>query len=311
MLGIDTITRDCLHGWTEETAAGHVEIDFLTVEAIRRRADAGPLVISSHAHPRQVQILFISEGGGEVRIEGEHWTCQAPCFVVIPPAAVHHLSLLPDTLGWRVTAAASYAAEAADGDARLGEVLQRPAVLRLDGNADVDPFDLVARFQLLQREFVYAAPGRRLAILGHFAGVLVALYRAKLFAEVSAPAEDAAEQVLVVRYRELIELHFRTEKRVECYLDRLAVTAERLNAACRSQLGTNPVAMLHDRVITEAKRNLLYSGLSVAAIARTLGFDGVDYFSRFFLRRTGRSPERFRDELGGVSSIVSYFEQSA
>ncbi|MET0366097.1 MAG: helix-turn-helix domain-containing protein, partial [Sphingobium sp.] len=47
--------------------------------------------------------------------------------------------------------------------------------------------------------------------------------------------------------------------------------------------------------LLEARRSLLYSNLSVAEIAFSVGFADPAYFSRFFQRNMGVSPRQYRD----------------
>jgi AraC-like DNA-binding protein len=56
-------------------------------------------------------------------------------------------------------------------------------------------------------------------------------------------------------------------------------------------------ALINDRLLTEAKRNLLYSGMTVNEIGASLGYVDPAYFNRFFSRNVGLSPGRFRDSL--------------
>ena len=72
------------------------------------------------------------------------------------------------------------------------------------------------------------------------------------------------------------------------------MTVSRLRTACLAVTGETPIKLLHDRIIAEAKRNLLYSDMSVAQIAYWLGFEDTSYFSRFFHRLCGEPPARFR-----------------
>lgn len=85
-------------------------------------------------------------------------------------------------------------------------------------------------------------------------------------------------------------------KRLDHYLRRLGVSASRLHESCQIVAGTSPAALLHDRVVIEAKRLLVYSGVSVAEIAHRLGFEDPAYFSRFFSQRAGCSPRAYRVE---------------
>ncbi|VFS83347.1 L-rhamnose operon regulatory protein rhaS [Kluyvera cryocrescens] len=54
--------------------------------------------------------------------------------------------------------------------------------------------------------------------------------------------------------------------------------------------------MLHQRLLLEAKRSLLYTSMTVSQISDYLGFSDATYFSRFFRRATGFSPRDFREK---------------
>ena len=118
------------------------------------------------------------------------------------------------------------------------------------------------------------------------------------------PADDRS-YALVVRYRDLIEwpLSARSGGSTSTPAGS-AVTPARLNAACRARLGTTASGLLHDRVITEAKRWLIYTGMSVAEIGYALGFEDPAYFSRFFSKRTGQPPGRVRETLAAGGAVA-------
>lgn len=67
-----------------------------------------------------------------------------------------------------------------------------------------------------------------------------------------------------------------------------------LTSACARSGGASPSAMLDARSVLEAKRMLIYADMSVAEIGYSLGFSDPAYFSRFFSRHSGRSPQAFR-----------------
>jgi AraC family transcriptional activator of pobA len=46
--------------------------------------------------------------------------------------------------------------------------------------------------------------------------------------------------------------------------------------------------------MVEAKRLLLYTGMTVAEVGYDLGFEDPAYFTRFFAEREGRAPSAFR-----------------
>jgi AraC-like DNA-binding protein len=51
---------------------------------------------------------------------------------------------------------------------------------------------------------------------------------------------------------------------------------------------------IQQRIITEAKRLLVYTQLTTVEISHTLGFKDTSYFCRYFKRETDLSPLTFR-----------------
>ena len=75
------------------------------------------------------------------------------------------------------------------------------------------------------------------------------------------------------------------------------MTADHLSRSCRAVAGQSALDLLHERMLLEARRLLAYTDASVAEVAGDLGFDDPSYFSRFFARRAGRSPQDWRAAL--------------
>jgi AraC family transcriptional activator of pobA len=78
------------------------------------------------------------------------------------------------------------------------------------------------------------------------------------------------------------------------YAGRLALTANHLNALCRRVLNKTASALIHERVVAEAQRRLVHSAQPVAEVADALGFDDASYFTRYFKKYVGQTPEDFR-----------------
>jgi transcriptional regulator GlxA family with amidase domain len=57
-------------------------------------------------------------------------------------------------------------------------------------------------------------------------------------------------------------------------------------------------ALLHARLVLEAKRLLVYTPMRVAEVSWTLGFADPAYFTRFFTQKTGLPPSKFRAAFG-------------
>src|SRR5690606_32702364 len=144
---------------------------------------------------------------------------------------------------------------------------------------------------------IWSAPGRHTAIMAQYMRVLVAVLRLGIAHDAASTVAPSRELDLLVRYRTLLELHFKQQRGLGFYADALAVTRARLNVACKSRAGKTASALLHERIVTEAKRYLLYSESSIAQVAHRTGFDDPAYFNRFFAQRVGVSPGTFRRQM--------------
>ena len=78
------------------------------------------------------------------------------------------------------------------------------------------------------------------------------------------------------------------------YAAQLGLSPKMLNESIRRASGRTCVALLQDRLLTEAKRRLLYTGESCKEIAYALGFHDCSYFTRFFRKLEGVTPGAFK-----------------
>lgn len=269
-----------------------VETDFLHVEPIHVRSGRYAWRIAPHTHPNHTQLLLVRQGGGTIGIDGTHHQAQSPCALLIPSGTVHWIEFTAGTDGVVATIADALLRPLAAEDPALAATLRRAHCLPLTHTNPALAAFAPALEGLLQ-EFVWQAPGRRTAIAAHLRLAVVTLLRC------AVPAPRTAEparrsRMLVERYRELIETHFRSQHRVGFYAGAAHVTVARLNAACRNATGRSATSLLSDRIILEAKRALLYTNLGIAEVAQSLGFDDAAYFTRVFTRAVGVAPKSFR-----------------
>ncbi len=272
-----------------------VELDFLHIEAIRERSGPNDWRIRPHSHPDHTQVLLVREGGGVIRMEDETLAIDPPAVMVIPAGIVHQIDFHAGTDGFVVTAALGCLKTAAAGDPRLDAAAARPAVYPLEGTglniAAVDD-----TFAWLHREFIWSAPGRRTVIMAQCMRILVMILRLGIAHDDAGSAAPGRDHDLIVRYRALLEGNFREQRNLSFYAGALAVTRAKLNAACRNRAGKTASDLLHERIVIEAKRYLVYSESSVAQVAHMTGFDDPAYFNRFFTQRVGISPGAFRKQ---------------
>lgn len=255
--------------------------------------EGGRRQTAPHAHPSYGQVIFVRNGRGLMNLEGSSVPFNAPCALLLPNECVHGLDYEIDVDRWVVTIEESYLSQI---NAKLPEFIQlwsEPRVIGLAYDAEVaqDFYDLIRR---LEREV-------RSKALGHVAGteslltsLLLNLVRGIRLDQIDKEGATRNAIRLADRFRDLIHKHYRENLRLEDYASMMAVSQAQLRAACVAATGLSPTKMIHARIITEAKRNLIFGSMSIEQIAYGLGFMDAAYFTRFFRKEIGQSPGQFR-----------------
>ncbi|MET0244480.1 MAG: AraC family transcriptional regulator [Flavitalea sp.] len=101
----------------------------------------------------------------------------------------------------------------------------------------------------------------------------------------------------LVRLYELITEHFREERSTEFYASAIGLSAKRINELLREKTGVTINQLIAQLLLIESKRELFLRFHSIKEIAYRLGFTDQSYFSRFFRKHSGTTPERFRDTV--------------
>jgi len=106
---------------------------------------------------------------------------------------------------------------------------------------------------------------------------------------------DSTPDTTIIKFKQLIEENYTTEKNVSTYADMLNINPSCLNELSKRTTGITAGELIRNRVIDESKRLLYSSSRSGKEIAFQLGFDDPAYFSRFFRKYTGQTLKEFRE----------------
>jgi AraC family transcriptional regulator, transcriptional activator of pobA len=275
--------------------------DFIHIETIASRSSINNWLIRAHRHRNLFQILLIESGGGEMTFEASSIGFTAPAAILVPPTVAHGFRFRPEiTDGWVV----SFTEDVATGlGERSSEPLKRLKALAAE---PVIPLGDEAEIKRLSRlcadlheESFLAREGFRLAARRATSIAIRAIRprmasRARTGVVTLAPADATVEAL-----RRLVEEHFREQRLIGFYADKLAITPDRLNDHVKRASGVTAGHLIRQRVLTEAKRALVFTAQPINEIAFELGFADPSHFARFFRKQTGMTPQAFRERRGG------------
>lgn len=247
-----------------------------------------------HWHDRFFQLHFLETGKIELQLDDQHYSVQAPLFILTPPSVPHAFFTEPDSDGHVLTVRQELIWS-------LLERLYPGSNLALDmpgiclSLADV-PQELAALghyWALIRREFSHKMAGREQTLV-LLAQALFTLLLRNTSLDDKAASGVRGELKLFQRFNKLVDERFCEHLPVPDYAQALGVTESRLNDLCRRFANQSPKRLIFDRLLREAKRLLLFSACTVHETAYTLGFKDPAYFARFFNRLAGCSPSAYR-----------------
>ena len=112
----------------------------------------------------------------------------------------------------------------------------------------------------------------------------------------SIEPENETTFYLFRQFFTLVDRHYKEKKKVKEYADILNRSPKTLTNLFALNNLPSPLHIIHERILAEAKRLLLYSTKNAKEISDILGFDDMASFSRFFRRASGKSITEFRNE---------------
>jgi AraC family transcriptional activator of pobA len=255
-------------------------------------SDRGRWQTPPHAHPGYGQVIFVRKGCGVMNLEGRSVPFEGPCVLLLPADCVHGLDYKVDADRWVVTIHAAYLAKM---NTKLREFVQLWSEARIiplvySSETAKAVHELIAGLsqEMISRKVGYAVEAEALLTF-----LLLTLARSACLDQ--AEGNSARREIhLVERFRELIDQHYCSNLSLRDYASMMAVSQIQLRAACASAAGQSPTKLVHARLITEAKRSLIFGSTSTEQIALSLGFSNAAYFTRFFRKEVGQTPSEFR-----------------
>ncbi len=275
--------------------------DFIHIETIASRSSIHDWTIRAHRHRNLFQILLIEKGGGEMSFETANVAFAAPTVILVPATTAHGFRFHPEvTDGWVV----SFTEDVADAIGRnSGEALARLKAVAADPLVPLSDAAEAKRLSALcadlDEEASLAREGFRLAMRGLLALISIEAVRLAVSRARTGTVTLAAADQRVDELRRLIDEHFRKERLISFYARKLAMTADRLNDHVKRATGVTAGHLIRQRVLTEAKRQLVFTNQAIHEIAYDLAFSDPSHFTRFFRKQTGTTPQAFREGRGG------------
>lgn len=277
--------------------------DCLHYESVAVRGAEMDWTIPAHRHEGLHQFQFLEKGSMRGTIDGRAFEAEAPVMLMLAPGSVHGFTYTRDAVGHQVTVPSATLQQLLGGSSLVESELGCSFVIpRLQ---PADQAECAAPFETLAREFRAQHPGRVHALLA-CATLLAVQFVRRRGEQYDREKLQGVRDTLVQRYLALVEQHFREHQPLSFYADALGVTADHLSRTCRHVAKQSALALMHERLMLEARRLLAYTVMPVTGVAQQLGYEDAAYFSKFFSRSVGNTPSEYRTLVAqGVKAAVA------
>lgn len=240
-----------------------------------------------HTHNNYLELLYLTKGTGKHTINTNTYEIAAPVLYIIRENELHFWDIDTEPDGFVLIIKKAFVDQHYDYE--LGYLLSQLKYQSQWKIPHENTPTLNTLFELLISENSAAAkPGTTLLSL------LKALVSKFLQDQ---PLHQPATNSQCARFTELLSYPDNLVNSVAHYAKLLHTSPQNLNASCKKVTGNTAYAILAHHIISEARRLLLYTQLSISEIAYKLGFKDNSHFSKYFRKNTGTNPMALRKTI--------------
>jgi AraC family transcriptional activator of pobA len=244
------------------------------------------------------EILFIEEGQGFHEIDFYSYPVQGPGLHFLTPGQVHLLHFSTQCEGFIVAFSENFYSFY---NPTAPPIAQFPFFQPGRRQPIISLTDLDRRYihNIMENMVTdHLSEESDQALIGKYLGVLLQKCNGLVLKEQRTPdSTSLSVPELVGRFQELVEKNFLEMHAVQQYAASLSVSPDYLSKIVKKYLGTPSQEYILDKLLLEAKRLLVFTNLSGKEIAYHIHIDDPSYFVRIFKRKTGLTPNEYRDRV--------------
>ena len=251
-------------------------------------------VIEPHRHDFY-HMMFINKGEGKHHIDFKTYDIKPKSIFFVSPGQVHALEASSDVEGYVISFNVDFYylnnTIQTRSDFPFYHTLNNAPVVYLSQ----DNVKIKENWDELYTEYNSPDSGSDKMISALFEVLLMRILRVYL----EQPLQNNQTVYLTERLRQLetlIDIHFKEYKLVNDYAELMHTSPKHLNSLCKETLNKTVTNLIHERLLIEAKRLLLFTTNSITEIGYELGFTDKSYFMRFFKRHVGLTAETYRKQ---------------
>lgn len=106
-----------------------------------------------------------------------------------------------------------------------------------------------------------------------------------------------ADRLHYMKFKKMLNTLFMTQRSVKYYAEQLDISVKKLNTITKKHCGKTVIEAIHERLLKEIKRQMLYSEKSHKEIAFDLGFSSPSALHKFVKAKLDTTPSELQHNL--------------
>lgn len=136
-----------------------------------------------------------------------------------------------------------------------------------------------------------------ISVQQRLAGIVLNILTESLFLAKKTASENDNSHEIIERAKTIMYDHYDREIDLELIAAKLCTSYSRFRKLFKTYTGHSPAQYFQEIKIRKAKEMLLETGLSAKEISTELSFTSYDYFLSRFKKKTGLSPQKFKQQF--------------
>ena len=254
---------------------------------------------SPHRHDYYT-ILFIEHGEGLHFIDFTNYKIEDSSIYFIQPGQMHQLALTTEPVGWVITFTEEFLIDNSIPENLINDIYlfndfgQSPPL-----KVDVDELPVYRNLIYQMNHFAASLEKYTMEALGSLVKIfLIQSNNHCTLRKSTNPQLIETGNHILRSFKQALNKNFKSTHMVSDYANVMGVTSDYLNKTVKNLTGKSAKDHIQSKLITEAKRSLLFSSISTKELAYDLGFEEPAHFNNFFKKITGQTPSAFRISAG-------------
>jgi AraC family transcriptional activator of pobA len=267
--------------------------------ALKKMEDVYNLAHSSANRPQRhdyYTILFVEHGEGHHFIDFNDYKIEDHTIYFIQPGQMHQLALTAEPVGWEITFTEDFLITNSIPEKLINDIYlfndfgQSPPL-------QVDENELPVYLGLIGQMNYFA--GSLETYTMEALGSLVKIFLIQSNNHCNLRSSNNPQLIetgnhILRTFKQTLNKNYKSAHMVSDYANVMAVTSDYLNKTVKHLTGKSAKDHIQSKLITEAKRSLLFTSISTKELSYDLGFEEPAHFNNFFKKITGQTPSAFR-----------------